>query len=265
MAQSFKSKDGLFAAVDCSSWHDFRVKLSLTLNGGPSSDIYEKYLFRGQACSQWSLIAAFDRTAKELSPLQAERKYDGTISKFREGYLTYGRQDGSLEYLPKVKEHDDTTEFEMLAQHYGVPTRLLDFSYSPYIAAFFSFSKPHECESTLTSIWALSADVTKVFVDSHVKIESEFYAGNRRRLNQLGVFIRNNTETRNLEAVFSSEGAGKYYRADMVDHPPLLYRFDLPISEHKTALNDLNLMRINSMSVFPGIEGVVGWINKSLI
>lgn len=36
---------------------------------------------------------------------------------------------------------DDMLEAAALAQHYGVPTRLLDWSYSPFIAAFLPLSQ----------------------------------------------------------------------------------------------------------------------------
>jgi hypothetical protein len=49
-------------------------------------------------------------------------------------------------------EPDDDFQWLALMQHHGAPTRLIDFTWSPYVAAFFAL------ERTLTDgvVWAMN-------------------------------------------------------------------------------------------------------------
>lgn len=266
MDQYFRLTDGLVATIDCSNWNEFqqRVKTVLTSNNVSISEIGKRYIFRGQSCSSWGLTSSFDRLYTSLAPKGANALHSDIIEKFRQSYLVYGVRDAQKDYLPEANKDDSDERFETLAQHYGVPTRLLDFTKSPYIAAFFAFSKPNECATDLVSVWALDLKCREVLGSSIIEIEDNFYLENVRQQSQLGVFVRNKTETRTLDNVLNSGGEPKYYNKQNETEYPLLYKFDIPVSECDTAIADLELMNINSLTVFPGIEGVVSWINKSL-
>jgi hypothetical protein len=42
-------------------------------------------------------------------------------------------------------------------QHYGAPTRLLDFTYLPYVALYFALRNRKECHSDNVEVWGISA------------------------------------------------------------------------------------------------------------
>ena len=109
----------------------------------------ENWAFRGQEDGLWDLETNFERKANRFETFT--RKFDKDyfqketfiIENFRRRAHFY------LEFLPKK---NNSIEWLSLIQHYGGPTRLLDFSYSFYIAAFFAMEfSPTDC-----AIWAVN-------------------------------------------------------------------------------------------------------------
>ncbi|MFA5260143.1 MAG: FRG domain-containing protein [Candidatus Omnitrophota bacterium] len=53
---------------------------------------------------------------------------------------------GAQRYLDQLPAKNDFLEWMALGRHYGMPSRLVDFTYSPYVAAYFALSKKKEKE-----------------------------------------------------------------------------------------------------------------------
>ena len=87
------------------------------------------WLFRGHRCPEWELETSLERASRRRHV--NEREYEEQIvQEFRRHAHSY------LSYLPK---ETDTLEWLALMQHYGAPTRFLDFTRSFWIALFFAF------------------------------------------------------------------------------------------------------------------------------
>ena len=55
-------------------------------------------------------------------------------------------------YADNIPRPDDAMEWLSLMQHHGAPTRLLDFTWSPYVAAFFALYRA----TADAAVWAFN-------------------------------------------------------------------------------------------------------------
>jgi len=261
MALSFKERDGIFASVDCADWAEFKgisYRVLREIHGG--GPVFESFIFRGQSCSSWGLTSSFDRRHAQAAPRTIDDRYAKVLNAFIRNYEIYGDMDRAEALFIRAAQPEEG-DYEAIAQHFGMPTRLLDWTKSLYVAAFFAFSKVEECTSDLVSVWALDkAQCRKHFSEKHVVLHEDIYKENKRQLWQMGVFVSNLTERRNFADLFCAES--KLYDTKLDKEAPLLLRFDIPKRAMSEAIDDLNMMRINSMTLFPGIDGVVRWIDR---
>lgn len=262
MARSFSSRSGIFATVACANWDDFRTAMrSVLLQNIGFQTLSDRFVFRGQSCSSWGLISSFDRLNAKLSTADREKKYKNLLKLFVENYEIYGKisPDSAKEFADKFSTLTDGN-IEAIAQHYGLNTRLLDWSFSPYVAAFFATSRIDQCTTGNISIWALDLTATSKIAASELQFRRDLYPGNSRNLWQMGAFTQNLTSRTDLVDLFKS--ASTSFLPALNEGPPFLIRFDIPAESEDEILDDLQLMRINSMTIFPGLEGVVGWLKK---
>lgn len=103
------------------------------------------WVFRGHAAANWTLSSTLERR----TPVgQSRRLHEFNISReFKRRAHNYLRH----EQIP-------TTPGEWLAlmQHYGAPTRLLDFTRSPYVATYFAFEESPQDGAEYSAVIAIS-------------------------------------------------------------------------------------------------------------
>ena len=102
------------------------------------------WVFRGHADSTWRLQPSLERHAarKKIGPMKAERFVIHEFKRVAHQYELGVHEDDELEWLA-------------LMRHHGAPTRLLDWTKSPYVAAFFATAEAAEDDSCV--VWAIDA------------------------------------------------------------------------------------------------------------
>lgn len=154
---------------------------------------------------------------------------------------------------------DQNGAFFNLVQHHGYPTPLLDWSYSPYVAAFFAYrgisNETAAKADPEAKVRILAFDSAKwkadlnqlsqlLTVAPHLSV-SEFLAiENERMIPQQAASTITNVD--DIET---------YIKSKESDEKKYLAAIDLPVMERKEVIEELSYMGITAGSLFPGLDG----------
>lgn len=122
------------------SWAEFLDYLDGYMN---RSIGVPRYFFRGQSNSEWGLLPSLTRHCKNRDIQWALKHELKILQMFREEAHNYI----STALLPS--EQKTVEVWWPIMQHYGAPTRLLDWSNSPFVAAYFAVSKITEHDGSV--------------------------------------------------------------------------------------------------------------------
>jgi hypothetical protein len=231
--------------VNLPSWRAFKGEIGEPLFGAQRS--MGQLMFRGQALADWPLQSSFDRAwiKAKKPPEEIGTAYQGYLKFFR---LLNARQGRDLSALSDA-------ELSGIAQHYGMPTRLLDWSLSPYMAAFFAFYYRYmnfaRDPDRYVAIWAVDVAKMRERLTPQFEVLTADASKNARLSSQIGKFTYAAADDHDLTAAMIA--------AEPVEGP-LFWKVTIPASEAKTALNDLMLMGISPSDVYPDFQGVADYV-----
>ncbi len=142
--------NGWYETRQCGDWDDFLQKVEA---------LPRNMFYRGHSDHDHRLISSFDRAVEASQALQRDRwMYEAAI--LRE----FMRR--AHHYVLDTPDRNDRLEWLALMRHFGAPTRLVDFTYSHYIAAYFAFSnlgtKPR-------AVWAIDQEWLKSESQRHCR------------------------------------------------------------------------------------------------
>jgi hypothetical protein len=164
-------------------------------------------------------------------------------------------------HIYNLQVPDQNGSFFNLIQHHGYPTPLLDWTYSPYVAAFFAFrsftnsvaeSKSSRDKKVRVFMfdqrqWHLDYPRT-VFLNFPAPNFSilEFMAMDNERLipQQAASSLTNIDDIETYIAEREAQSGRAYLTA-----------IDLPLSNRRRVMDELSYMGITAGSLFPGLDG----------
>ena len=198
-----------------------------------------RYLFRGSADADWGLSSYFDRRFATVPLEQRLLLWDRLVEEWR-----HGCEDAGV--APSILDED--RKLWALGQHHGLPTRLLDWSVSPYVAAFFAFAEhltnqPNRHHQV--AVWVLHLDNPVWSRRSGVEVVAAPALENVRLRNQGGRFT----------LCRASIGTLEEYVERFADDVALT-KCVLPAAEAGRALSDLDAMGITGAELFADLSGI---------
>ena len=210
-----------------------------------------EHYYRGQMDSSWKLQTTFHREAALLS-ISLDR-YLNEILPAIHYYICAWRNE-----IINCQDPNEFGAFLALLQHHGFPTPLLDWTLSPYIAAYFAFKeiddKSPQCDNVKIFIFdfqgwqksfqqPLNIRETKI---AYVSILMPYARFNPRIIHQRGAYTVTNQNDMGAYIIKRSKEVGKTF----------LSSFTLSVKERTDVMRELSLMGINEMSLFPGLDGI---------
>lgn len=229
------------------NWATYKDYIQTAVSVDPS-----QFIFRGQSCIK-RLRTSFHRSNRK----DLNRYVNDDIPQLRR-FLS-----PSLRHYFDMKDPYQLGAFYNLIQHHGYPTPLLDWTQSPYIAAFFAFTSASENSTESVRVFEFNSRFWRknfeqipliANVRPHFSIVELLGIENPRMIPQQATTMLTNVD--DLEShITKTEN----------DHGvSLLNVVDIPISEKAIALTDLSLMGITEATVFPGLESSCKHLRKRM-
>lgn len=179
------------------------------------------------------------------------------------------------DYIRILREHkvwlyEELYELAALAQHYGLSTRLLDWTYDFKVALYFatcSLLGKKNLEGDL-EIWTLDVDHVQESLLDKVKIIRPRYQDNSYICAQQGLFTLWPVEYDDAKKIIVNrttldELIVKEAIARNIVAKPILIRFLLPKSEARALFDYLNDHGYNGAKIFPDYTGVIKGIREN--
>jgi hypothetical protein len=149
------------------------------------------YCFRGQANSTWPLQTSLERAIATHGKPRMPGIYEQLM-------LHHFKSRAHL-YSPHAPDQDDNIEWLAVMQHYGSPTRLLDFTESAYLATYFAV---HDAFNP-AAVWAIDLIALRRELEQQSEL-SEVHPGDYVDLRYLKLanrFIANDGENARLSVL----------------------------------------------------------------
>jgi hypothetical protein len=243
-----KPRGPAYRVVRLKSWDDF---LNLIVNPP-----YSHWAFRGERDERWPLYSSLSRylQAFGVSP-KAWTKQEARILR------VFKRK--AHQFLDKPPDPDDDFQWMALMQHHGAPTRLIDFTWSPYVAAFFALERaigdgvvwamnPARVDSSHTLKHSrmdprLKGNFNRYFLNGHNRFIwiGEPHTMNRRLIAQSGTFAVPGVLDSPLEDIVCDPGQDN-----------ILAKFVLTNSIRELGMRELYRMNITYATLFPDLDGL---------
>jgi hypothetical protein len=209
---------------------------------------FEDFLFRGQTVDF------------PLIPKLCRLKAKGNLLEVEQLLLQEFKRTNPL--LIEVHKPMDDWDYLTLGQHFGLPTRLLDWSNNALTALWFATGEVLiECDQKdrlYAIIWILMPQ-QKDF-DLNLEQVHPFDVPETRLVRPRIIKQRINNQSGVFSILSSAEMMEKRYMTESDSFAQKLIKVKIPAGKLSEIRNDLNTMGVNAFSIFPELEGLCTYL-----
>jgi hypothetical protein len=258
--------------IEVKDWQMFEQRLR-ELCGTEVSGKTPEFLFRGVGDSTWELTTTLERAGEEGVGIS---DYYGLISRLKPQIESFTGSAWEIASYPDVKrllQDYDTwadhrfpkpSEYSYMVhlRHHGLPSPLLDWSRSPYVAAFFAFRSAVKPREGKVSIYAFS-EMPKGFKvtgsgKSWIRRMGPYVTTHRRHFLQQCDY----TICAAFKEIGDQPGEWHFAKHEGVfqrgePHQDFLWKFSIPYTERLKVLDLLDTYNLNAFSLFESDESLM--------
>ncbi len=259
----------------CESWDDYIQALRPVIGKPNATRIY-----RGQPDPRWNLSSTWERYIERLNNAPSDARdlemfrsvdYEPTRDFSLRIFMEYASRIPDLPDFLNDNTQKSVPDKWAFSRHFGLKTPFLDWSQSPFVAAFWAFATrvtsdnpsildgfPEvsiQTSNLPVAVWELSCP-KGLFVDGEFELINNTRFELHRQRAQVGVFTNlEHREYTDIKNYLESREIGWY-----------LERYEIPCSSENeicTAIADLDRMNINFATLFPDPDGAAMQANAS--
>lgn len=213
-------------------------------------------LFRGQREARWGLSTSLARLMQRT--VEKEHRVPAVLQSHGRWSSLSGKENFA-ERLPAFVPESGGGDVLLwsLMQHHGGASPLLDWSRSPYVAAFFAFAdvalntKTEQRSKKRLAVWALRCAIADDLAEANPDLDFRIYStplpNNPRLIAQQGCFTYHASALDLEKELSASSPKGR--------HRICLEKITLPWECWVKALAHLNRMNVNYATLFPDLHG----------
>lgn len=248
------------------SWEELQNALFRNTWDNKINRFRSPYIYRGLACKEYDLKTSLIRLGGNFSDLEPH---------LLRNFKKYAHRDAA--------PGNSVWNWLAVAQHHGLPTRLLDWTFSPYVALHFATADFHHFEYD-AAIWCVNNVKTNEFLPEKLRrviadegsnvftaemlepVCSSLKEFGRLKENEFVLFLEPPSLDQRivhqfaLFSIMSSPGAELHTWLE--EHPDLYYRIIIPAKLKWEVRDKLDQANITERVLFPGLAGLSQWLKR---
>jgi hypothetical protein len=252
--------------VRVASWTELQERLYDDSWKAPIGRFRSSFAFRGVDSADYSLQTALSRLG-------------GTTEDLERHMLRNFRKYAQKEAVP----HDSIWNWLAVAQHHGLPTRLLDWTYSPFVALHFATERV-DAFDTDAVVWCVDYRVSNEYLPGRLKaalaeegsdvFTTEMLTGAAPTLRDFDALSGDvyvafleppslDDRIVNQFALFSLVSDARAKLEDwFAEHPRCYRRIIIPAGLKWEVRDKLDQANITERVLYPGLDGLSRWLKR---
>jgi len=261
--------------INLNSWEEFEEQLKRLENERLQKKSSSKFLYRGQEEHNWKLLTTLERLERYEKERLSLVQYHHLISvvkpqiesftglnwnilKYPEGIKKWLKDNVIPDAFGWSTEFQGTYSYMAYLRHYGFPSPFLDWTRSPYIAAYFAFRKTSPCQNKVSIF---------IYLESTSNIGLKCGSNNKPYIRRFGPYVKTDRrhflqQSQYTICIILEGNEWRYVpheeafaRCD--PNQDVLWKFNIPSSERLKVLKLLESYNINALSLFGSEESLM--------